>query len=107
MTHIDLFTGIGGFTLAASWTGYRTVVMCEADPFRRAGLARAWPGIPIVEDVREFDGTRWRGATLLTGGVPCQPASRAGKQGGEGDDLLYAKSLDTVCKENVLLIAFL
>ena len=54
MKHIDLFTGIGGFTLACQWNGIETVVMCEKDPFRRAGLDRAWPGIPIIEDVREF-----------------------------------------------------
>lgn len=85
MTHIDLFTGLGGFSLAAKWNGLQTVVMCEVDKYRRAFLERTWPGIPIIKDVREFDGTLWRGATLMSAGTPCQPASRAGKQGGAGD----------------------
>jgi site-specific DNA-cytosine methylase len=84
--HIDLFTGLGGFTLASHANGIETVVMCEADEFRRNGLKRAWPGIPIVEDVRKFDGTKWTDAFILTAGVPCQPASRAGKQRGKEDD---------------------
>jgi len=53
-THLDLFTGIAGFTLACHWNGIQTVVMCEKDQFRRDGLKKAWPGIPIIEDVREF-----------------------------------------------------
>ena len=85
-THIDLFTGIGGFTLAAHANGCETVVMCEFDKRRRTFLEKAWPGIPIHDDVRTFDGTKWTGAALLTGGVPCQPASRAGKQRGKEDD---------------------
>ena len=83
MTHIDLFTGIGGFTLACQANGIETVVMCESDKFCRDGLKEAWPGIPIIEDVRDFDGTKWTDAFILTGGVPCQPASRAGKQRGK------------------------
>jgi len=86
VTHVDLFTGIGGFTLAARWNGINTIIMCEADERRRDFLEEQWPGIPIHPDVRTFDGTAYRGAFLLTGGVPCQPASRAGKQKGASDD---------------------
>ncbi|MBU2395729.1 MAG: DNA cytosine methyltransferase [Gammaproteobacteria bacterium] len=86
LTHIDLFTGIGGFTLACHWNGIQTDVMCEIDERCRQFLERTWPGIPIIPDIREFDGSRWRGRFLLTGGVPCQPASRAGKQRGKDDD---------------------
>ncbi len=85
-THVDLFTGIGGFALAARACGIRTVSMCECEPRARAFLGRAWPGVPVHPDVRKFDGGGHRGAFLLTAGVPCQPASRAGKQGGAGDD---------------------
>jgi len=95
--HLDLFTGIGGFTLACHWAGIQTVVMCENDKRCRQFLERTWPGIPIINDVREFDGTRWRGQFLLTAGVPCQPASRAGKQGGEKDDRwLWGEALRVV-----------
>ena len=83
--HIDLFTGLAGFTLACHWNGIQTEVMCEKDERCRRFLERTWPGIPIIDDIRDFDGTEWRGRFLLTGGVPCQPASRAGKQGGKGD----------------------
>jgi DNA (cytosine-5)-methyltransferase 1 len=86
MTHIDLFTGIGGFSLSCHWAGIETVVMCENDKRCRQFLERTWPGIPVVPDVRQFDGKQWRGQFLLTAGVPCQPASRAGKQRGKDDD---------------------
>lgn len=85
-THIDLFSGIGGFAFAARHCGIRTVAFCESDPRCQAFLAAAWPGIPCWSDARTFDGERWRGAWLLTAGVPCQPASRAGKQRGAADD---------------------
>ncbi len=86
MNHIDLFTGLGGFSLAAQAHGFRTEVMVEKDERCRAFLGRTWPGVAIHDDVRTFDGRRYRGATLLTAGVPCQPASRAGKQRGKDDD---------------------
>jgi DNA (cytosine-5)-methyltransferase 1 len=116
-THVDLFTGIGGFSIAARANGVRTIAMCEADARCQAFLAKAWPGVPVWPDVRTFslaDAERKQGneeqqrpeATqgkrsanqfsrcgaysgqvwLLTAGVPCQPASRAGKQGGASDD---------------------
>lgn len=85
-THVDLFAGIGGFSLAASWNGVRTVAQCELDPKCRAFLEEAWPDTEKHNDVRTFDGERYAGAWLLTAGVPCQPASRAGKQRGSTDD---------------------
>jgi len=97
MTHIDLFTGMAGFTLACHWAGIQTEVMCENDKRCRQFLERTWPGIPIIPDVRDFDGTEWRGRFLLTAGVPCQPASRAGKQGGKKDDRwLWGETLRVV-----------
>jgi len=86
LNHIDLFTGIGGFTLACHWNGIDTEVMCEKDKRCQDFLRKTWPGIPIVGDIRDFDGSEWAGAFILTGGVPCQPASRAGKQRGKDDD---------------------
>jgi len=86
LTHLDLFSGVGGFALAAGWAGFRTIAFCEIEPFCRAGLKRAWPSVPIENDVRQFSGARWRGCTLITAGVPCQPVSRAGLQRGVRDD---------------------
>ena len=85
-THIDLFTGIGGFTLAAEWAGFRPIVFCEKDEYCQKILKRHWPNVPIVPDIKDFDGRGWRGATLLTGGFPCQPFSVAGKRRGKDDD---------------------
>jgi DNA (cytosine-5)-methyltransferase 1 len=86
LTHIDLFSGIGGFALASAWAGFETVVFCEKDKYCHKILNKHWPDVPIVKDIHEFDGSRFAGATLLTGGVPCQPASVAGRQRGTEDD---------------------
>ena len=83
---MDLFSGIGGFALAAKANDVDTVTFCELDLRCRTFLERAWPGIPVHDDARTFPGERYRGTWLLTGGVPCQPASRAGKQRGAADD---------------------
>jgi DNA (cytosine-5)-methyltransferase 1 len=86
MSHIDLFSGIGGFALATQWAGFQTTVFCEKDKFCQKILRKHWPNVPIVEDIFEFDGTKHTGATLLTGGFPCQPFSVAGKRRGKEDD---------------------
>ena len=51
-THVDLFSGIGGFALAASWHGVRTIQFCEIDKRCRDFLGRAWPGVPCHDDIR-------------------------------------------------------
>lgn len=88
MKHLDLFSGIGGFALAASWAWPRheVVAFCEKDPFCRQVLRKHWPTAPIVEDIRNLDGSDYANVDLLTGGFPCQPASAAGKRGGTQDD---------------------
>lgn len=86
MNHIDLFSGIGGFALAAHWAGFATEVFCERDEFCQKVLRKHWPATPIVDDIFGFDGTKYSGATLLTGGPPCQPYSCAGKRMGNEDD---------------------
>ena len=86
MNHIDLFSGIGGFALAAHWAGFETEVFCERDEFCQKVLRNNWPNTPIIDDIFEFDGTPYAGADLLTGGFPCQPYSCAGKQLGNEDD---------------------
>jgi len=76
-THLDLFSGIGGFALAARWNGYRTVGFCDNEPYAQAVLKKHWPDVPCHKDIREVRGELYAGVTLLTGGFPCQPFSVA------------------------------
>ena len=98
-THIDLFSGIGGFTLAAQWAGFRTVVFCEKDEFCQKILRKHWSDIPIIPEIKDFDGTKWKETTLLTGGFPCQPVSCAGKRRGKEDDRYLWPEMFRVIKE--------
>ena len=82
---LDLFSGIGGFSLGLERTGgFETVGFCEIDPFCRQVLAKHWPDVPIHEDVRtlEHDGP----VDVICGGYPCQPFSLAGNRRGTEDD---------------------
>lgn len=125
-THVDLFSGIGGFSLAAESCGLRTVVFVERDGARQRDLGHHWPGVPIIADVNDVDaieravvaesnGKRLqeqrmgqvdgqhfqldKAPFLLTAGVPCQPASAAGKRQGSGDDRwLWPQTLRVVAR---------
>ena len=85
-THIDLFSGIGGFALACRWAGIETIAFCEIEPYAQRVLRKNFPRIRIFEDVRQFPATQFREPFLLTGGYPCQPFSQAGKRRGAEDD---------------------
>lgn len=77
---LDLFSGLGGFSLGLERTGgFETVAFCEIDPFCRQVLAQYWPGVPILDDVRTAD---FPAADVVVGGFPCQDVSRAGKRAG-------------------------
>jgi len=77
--HLDLFSGIGGFALAARWVGWETVGFCEIDPYCQSVLRRHWPDVPIYNDVRELRGDEIKGPIdIITGGFPCQDISVAG-----------------------------
>lgn len=87
LTVLDLFSGIGGFSLGLERTGgFRTVAFCERDPFCRAVLAKHWPGAPIHEDVRALRSEHVGAIDLVCGGFPCQPWSVAGQRRGATDD---------------------
>lgn len=87
MTHASLFSGIGGFDLAAAWAGWANVFNCEIDPFCRRVLKYHFPESEQYEDLRTTDFTVWRDRVdVLTGGFPCQPFSLAGKRKGTADD---------------------
>ena len=87
MVHASLFSGIGGFDLAAEWAGWTNAFNCEIDPFCRRVLEYHFPDAEQYEDIRTTDFTVWRGRIdVLTGGFPCQPFSLAGKRKGTEDD---------------------
>ena len=90
MKHLDLFSGIGGFALAARWAGFETVAFCEKNDYCRDVLRKHWDDVPMYEDIRRVTGDRLKRngieADIITGGFPCQPFSVAGKRGGKGDD---------------------
>lgn len=79
---LDLFSGIGGFTLGLERAGMQTVAFCEREPFCREWLAQHWPAIPCHPDVRQLDGRTVRPADIVCGGFPCQDVSAAGKRRG-------------------------
>lgn len=87
MTHGSLFSGIGGFDLAAAWAGWGNVFACEIDPFCQKVLKYHFPNSTLYENIRTTDFTIWRGRIdVLSGGFPCQPFSMAGKRKGTEDD---------------------
>ena len=81
---LDLFSGIGGFSLGLERTGgFETAAFCEIEEFPRKVLAKHWPNIYIHDDIRTLDGKQYRGAiAVVCGGFPCQDLSVAGNQGG-------------------------
>lgn len=86
MTHASLFSGIGGFDLAAEWAGWTNLFNCEIDPFCQRVLQHHFPNATQYTDIRETDFTVWRDRIdVLTGGFPCQPFSLAGKRQGTDD----------------------
>jgi len=86
-THGSLFSGIGGFDLAASWLNWENVFQCEIDPFCRAVLKKHFPETLRYEDIKKTDFRTHRGTIdVLSGGFPCQPFSVAGQRKGTEDD---------------------
>jgi len=84
---LDLFSGIGGFSLGLHWAGMETIAFCEADDKCRQVLKKHWPDIPVHEDIKKLDGKQYRGtASVVCGGFPCQPWSVAGRRKGHDDN---------------------
>lgn len=85
-TVLDLFAGIGGFSLGLERTGaFKTELFCEIDPFCQKVLRKHWPDVPIHEDITTLHGETGQ-FDVLTGGFPCQDLSYAGKGAGiEGE----------------------
>lgn len=83
----SLFTGIGGFDLAADWMDWETLFQCDINKFGQSVLKYFWKEAQLYEDITKTDFTKWRGTIdVLSGGFPCQPYSTAGRQLGTEDD---------------------
>jgi DNA (cytosine-5)-methyltransferase 1 len=87
MTHGSLFSGIGGFDLAAEWMGWENKFHCEWNEFGQKVLKYYWPESELFTDITKSDFTKYADKIdVLTGGFPCQPYSLAGLRRGKEDD---------------------
>jgi len=83
MKVLDLFSGIGGFSLGLERAGHETIAFCEIEPFCREVLKKHWPNVECHSDIKTLDGRKFYGAVdIICGGFPCQDISLAGKGAG-------------------------
>lgn len=91
MKVLDLFSGIGGFSLGLERAGMETAAFCEIEEYPRRVLGKHWPGIPVFRDIRTLTAEKLKqhgieNIRLICGGYPCQPFSLPGLRNGETDD---------------------
>lgn len=98
MIHASLFSGIGGFDLAAEWMGWENLFHCEWNPFGQQVLKHHFPKSISYNDITKTNFSIHRGKVdILTGGFPCQPYSSAGKRLGKEDERhLWPEMLRTI-----------
>ena len=101
LNHLDLFSGIGGFSLGLERTGgFETSAFCEIDPYCQKVLKKHWPDVPIYGDIKKLKGTDIGTVDIITGGYPCQPFSVAGKQKGVEDPRHLWPEMFRIIKES-------
>jgi DNA (cytosine-5)-methyltransferase 1 len=87
MRHGSLFSGIGGFDIAAEWMCWENVFHCEWNEFGQKVLKHYWPNAESFDDITKTDFTKYANQIdIITGGFPCQPYSSAGKRKGKEDE---------------------
>lgn len=101
MRVLDLFSGIGGFSLGLERAGMATVAFCESDQFCQAVLAKHWPHIRIHDNIHSLNGGDYFGKVeVVCGGFPCQPFSSSGLRRGASDDRYLWPEMFRVIRES-------